>query len=376
MINQFNHEAVARITRETIEHSLTFFDVINERLIEITKAVRPDMPLPRLVEETNKVCETFLNEHRQLLTRAENVWRETFATVTDPKNRPATDTTVTPINNIFDPNELLRYNRDVMNTTIGFFTKAGEQVFKAFDPQHPVTTPRNVADLLNTIRDEYVRRHQELVQQIETTLRRAIDLNRPTTTEHPVNESVNRPLDITEIVRTNREVIDHTVRFFVELNTNILDIVAHLDRPETVRNHIETLTHTCEEYRRIHQTALETIINTTRETLEQAIVNQPLKNHPINTVINRDELFKVNQETIAITVKFFLDLNDELIRAVREPGKPVNLDTLVTGYQRNHHILASRITAIWQETLNRLHTIETPELREQTIGEAPKNTRR
>lgn len=371
MMNQFNHEAVTRITRETIEHSLKFFDVINERLLEVA-SVRPDMPLPRLVEETNKVCENFLTEHKNLVARSEKVWRETFAVVNDPKNRP---TAGTPVKNILDPNELLRFNRDVMNTTVTFFTKTGEQMFKAFDPRHPVTTPNEVIDLVKKTRDEYVCRHQELVQQIENLLRHAIQ---PDQAQHPRPESrtekptTDRRFDLNEIVRTNREVIDQTVRFFLDLNTNILNIVSHLEEPTTVRNHIETMTRTCDEYRRTHQAAIETIMNTTRETLEKPIVNHEPKLDALNTMINRDELFKLNQETINITVKFFQNLNEELVRAIREPGKPVSMDTLVADYQRNHHILATRITTIWHETMDRLTKVQTPENREQTVDEAPK----
>ncbi|HNW35411.1 MAG TPA: hypothetical protein PKM25_10800 [Candidatus Ozemobacteraceae bacterium] len=376
MMNQFNHEAVTRITRETIEHSLNFFNVINERLVEITSNVRPDMPLPRLVEETNKVCEIFLIEHKNLVARAENVWRETFAVINDPKNLHNTDTKVNPIQNLFDPNELLGFNRDILNTTVTFFTKAGESMFKALDPKRPVTTPKEVIDLVNKTRDEYVRRHQELVQHIENTLHHAINPNHPQTTtvdqKCPETPTVERIFDINEIVRINREVIDHTVRFFLDLNTTILDIVSHLEEPVTVRNHLETMTRTCDEYRRTHQTAIETIMNTTRETLEKTIVNHDPKLDLLNTLINRDELFKLNQETINVTVKFFQNLNEELVRSIREPGRQINLDTLVTDYQRNHHILATRIVTILHETLDRLVKLQTPEHCEQTIDETPK----
>ncbi|MFZ2957567.1 MAG: hypothetical protein WA705_11800 [Candidatus Ozemobacteraceae bacterium] len=381
MTNLFNHEEVARISRETIEHSLRFFDSINERLIEITKDVRPDMPLPRTIEEMNKVCEKYQSEHRAFVTRTEKVWRETFEHINDPKNRKADDAKIDPFKNLFDPNEILRLNRDVMNTTVSFFSKTGENLFKALDPRQPMTTPNEMIDLINKTRDEYERRHRELTLHIENILRGAFDPSHKsetrdhhTTTEkaretcetretrdekrHSADRTDERRFDLQSMIRLNREVIDNTVKSFLNLNESLLKITSHNDKTDILRKNLEVLNRSCEEYRKTHQTLTETILNTTRETMEKTFKNRDTKMNPLTTIFNREEMFKLNQETLANTVKFFLNLNDELVRTIREPGRPVNLDTQIEEYQRIHRILTNRIETVWHETLDRLNKIQ------------------
>jgi len=363
MTNLFNYEAVTPIIRDTIEHSLRFFDKINDRLIDISKDARPDMSLPHAVDEMNKVCADYQDEHRALVARMEKIWRDTFDRINDPKNRPSMDH-VDSFKNLFDPNEMLRLNRDVMNATVSFFFKTGDSLFKAFDPRRPITTPKDLVDLISNAREEYQRRHHELTLGIANIMRGAmgaVNPDRPVDRHEDVPNTTNRPVDKTfdlqEMIRLNREVIDNTVKFFLSLNENLLQIASFTGKPESIRNSTEILNRVCEDFRVTHQAITKNVLNTTRQTIENTFKNRNTKMNPIDAILDREEMFKLNQETLANTVKFFMNVNDELVRTIREPGRPVSLDTMIDEYQRIHRILTSRIEALWRETMERLHDV-------------------
>ena len=362
----FNRNQILRLTRETLDNTLRFFHTVNERLFTVVNHIPTAEVRPMNMEEVTRICTDFHRDHETRMTQLTTIWNDLTTQLRDQLP------TTTP--NLFDTNDVIRLNRELIDHTMRFFTTTNEALLQGRLPQTPEILPRHVVETITNAVQTFQKTQTDVLHTFEQTFHKVLNTLTPTTPVTPQTEIQNHhtPINVVrdEIFTLNRDIIDNTIRFFMNLNEHVVSIIENHD-PKNVTLHTGHINQIRQEYLNTHQMMvdrLNTCIRRTAETLSVTPQNLTHVTH-LTPLFDHSELLHINHDAIASTVKFFNIVTENLLTRN-------DRDTLIHAteeFQKTHRILTGRIETIWTETVNRVqqHVTRTHETR--TVENTPNN---
>lgn len=360
MTTTFNRDQVLRLTRETLDHTLRFFNTVNENLLHVVENVRNTEARPMNLDEVTRICTDFHRQHETRMHELTGIWTNFASTV---KNELPTTTP-----NLFDPNEVLRLNREMIDQTMRFFTTTNEALLKGQLPQHDQILPRNVIETITRAVSDFQKTQTELTHTFEQTFQKV--LHNVTPTQHHTTNKTHETHTNTihpqhavrdEVFTLNREIIENTLRFFMNLNEHVVAIIENRDG-KAIEQHTALINRIRDEFTTNHQqmiTRFDGFIKRTAETLSTAHLNTTtIPNVP--QIFDHQELLKINQDAIASTVKYFTTVTENILQVRGNNGE--TLIQATQEYQKHHQVLTSRLETIWRDTLTKATEIVTHNL--------------
>lgn len=358
MTTTFNRDQIVRLTRETLDHTLRFFNTVNENLHNLVKNVHHNEMHPVTVEDITKICNDFHRDHDVRMHELNSIWTDFTKTVRN--------TIPTTIPNLFDPNEVIRLNRDMIDHTMRFFNTTNEALIKGQVPSHDHILPRNVIETINKAVEDFRKTQLDLTRAFDTTFHKVFETitatvkttTHTTHTDHKAHDKTTadtrHPIHGVrdEVFTLNRDIIEHTIRFFMNINEHVVAIIENVD-PKNVEKHADLLNRVRDEHVDNHRRMIERFdlfIRRTAETLSTAHLGK----HEIPTdvrLFDHTEVLRINQDAIATSVKFFTTITENLLKEVRKD----HIDTLIhatTEFHKHHEILTNRVETIWRDALN------------------------
>ncbi|HNV72057.1 MAG TPA: hypothetical protein PKO06_20290, partial [Candidatus Ozemobacteraceae bacterium] len=265
MTTTINRNQILRLTRETIDNTLRFFHTVNENLFTLVNRLPHAEVRPMNLDEITRICNDFQRNHETRVTQLTTIWNELH---THLRNQVPT----TPIN-LFDTNEIIRLNREMIDHTMRFFTTTNEALLHGRLPETPEVLPRSVIETITNAVQNFQRTQNEVIHTFEQTFHKVINTIHPTTTERPTETQVhNTPINVVrdEIFTLNRDIIENTIRFFMTLNEHVVAIVENHDQKH-VTTHTEQINHIHQNFLNTHRTIIDRLNTCIRRTAESLV---------------------------------------------------------------------------------------------------------
>ncbi len=266
----------------------------------------------------------------------------------------------------FNRNQILRLTRETIDNTLRFFHTVNENLFTLVNRlPHAEVRPMNL-DEITRICNDFQRNHETRISRLTTIwneLHPHLHQQVPTTNQHLFNTD--------DIIRINREMIDHTMRFFTTTNEALL----HGRLPETPevmpRTVIETITNAVQNFQRTQnevfhafEQTFNKVINTiTPVTTHTTNTENRVHNTPINVV--RDEIFTLNRDIIENTIRFFMTLNEHVVAIIENHDQKNvtqhtdQINQIHRNWLNTHHTIIDRLNTCIRRTAESLSV--TPE---------------
>lgn len=370
--NRFNHDETLRLTRETIERAMNFFNEVNRTFTTIIPVNVQTENHQHLIEEGRRQLEEiirrreeFETRHREQINHLQTVFTN-YLQHLGQIQRPVTVDRQQPLPiPTLDVEAFQRINRDFINGTLDFVRDTHENVLRTFVP----TTPTGqVIDTMQRTRDSFLRRQRELTERV-TDFVKVINqqITRPITGETQT-ETINRPttqqtieqlIDPVEITRIHQELVGHTLHLVTDLNQRLITLIDQPEHPTITREQIETFNRIGEDFVQHHRELVTRLDGITRQIV--AIQTTTLQHGHPNT-LPIDELVKVNHETLNLTVRFITNLHENVLKLVTTRTEQVpqlvtatieHLTRQVEEHHRAHHVLVGRIETLVREMIER-----------------------
>ena len=375
MMNVIKQEEFARLTKETMNNSMNFFRTVNETIFGKTTEERPVHPFANNVEMITKVSDEYQKNHQQLMNRIEQFCRETFSNTTKNLN--------TPTDPKFDPQQITRFNIDLMDQTLKFFNQTNESIWNLSQVTPPTNSPKNFVDTIYKSCEEYTKTYKNLTGSFEKFCHTNLGLKTPTPKpEQNKTETVQptTPFDPRNVMRLNDQMIENTVKFFMTMNENVLHITDEKTRT-TMQKNLEILNKNFHDYQNMNRDITTRIEDTCRQTLN-TLIQRPTdsKAEPRTTPVDQLEMIRLNHEIITNTIRFFLNLHTNLHQMREDHNRDekktplTEWNKLAETYTNAHHILFTRLTTIMNEAIHPVRNTQTQTVQNARTAEKGQTT--
>ncbi len=355
MTTTFNRDQVLQLTRETIDNTLRFFNTVNENLIGLAKTAR-DVNVPRMeIDEISRICTAFHRDHEVRMNHFNTICQD--FTNTARKHIPTT----TPI--LFDTKEIVRINREAIDTAMRFFDITIEAMTKC-PTDHQL--PRNVIETIDRAVVDFQKTHADFIRTFEKAFENVLKTV-------PVNETsklhTDRIIETTkthheirdEVLLINRDMIKNTLGFFVNIHDHVGAILENSDK-KNIEIHAEKISTHRNDFIRINCEIIERFHTITRRTVEA----HTGKIEDSTPLFDHQEVVRINHDAIRGMVKYFTTITEHMVHPNADRTEALVRET--KDFQRLHRVLTNRIESIWCEAVNR----STKTIKPCRIHEEPK----
>lgn len=261
--------------------------------------------------------------------------------------------------------QILRNTRETLEHTLRFFHTMNENLrnFVGMAETRPVT-PQNVEEITKICTDF----HRE--QEIRITELNNIWTDFTKATAKPLPAHITDMFNPTAMIRMNREVMDHTIRFFTTTNEALLNGKMPQHDQILPRNVVETINCAIQDFQKtqIEFTGMfeETFQKVLRATplvprTEENTLRREEPRHPTHRLT--DEVFTLNRDIIENTIHFVLNLNEHttaLLESIdhKDIERHARLITEVRDeFVRNRKTMVERFDTFIHRTAETLSTL-------------------
>ena len=282
----FNPEAITRLNREIMDHTIRFFTVTNEALIK-GQMPQHDQILPRQIVETiNLAIQDFQKTQTDFTRTFEHTFQNILKTVapTTPlqdKKSHQEEPTMHPQKHITD--EVFTLNRDIIENTIHFILNLNEHTTAIIENIDHKNVEKH-AELITRIHDEFVRNRKIMVERFDTFIHRTAETLSTLRPETLTTPGITPLFDHQEVLKINQNVIAGTVKYF----TTITETLLQEPRPQQR----ETILRATEEFHKHHQVLATRFATILTEVGKHLMTNIDQR----RTVVNTPETTTKNQE--------------------------------------------------------------------------------